>query len=481
MILRKKVQGRNQEIEPSNNDTEGVNLLLGDPKKAIVKLSIPAIMGQMAFALYNITDVVWVSGLGPDSLSAVGLFSPFSMLIGALSAGVGVGGGVLISHGIGSQDKKNVDNVALHTLVLMILFSSVITFLLLTFARPLLHVIGAGETIDLAVPYMKIMAMGIVFSAFSNVANSILRAEGDVKRATYAGVSGLALNMILDPVFIYVLELGVAGAAWASLLSMLAVSFVLFFWLCVRQDTFVSIDIRSFSFNKILISSILRIAVPVSISQVSNSIIVFMTNIIVIRIVGTDGVAVYLSGMRVVFVAGLPVLGIAVALVPVIGAAFGAQDYDKLGIAFRYALKIGLMLEFGAAAVIFVSAPLITTLFTWSGESAGIAAELTLCLRVMMAVCPAMALSMLSGFSFVAVGKAYHALGVNFVRIFICVIPFILLFAVFLDFGLLGIWIGAAVGNWAAGIFAYFWAKKFIGAMTKTQETIKVEKATMAN
>lgn len=109
------------------NYTEGVLTLLGNPQKAIIKLSIPMIVAMSVQTLYNFVDALWVSGLGPDALSAVGFFFPFLFMIMALATGLGVGGGAAISRRIGSTDKPGADRVAAHTCVLMFITAVVIT------------------------------------------------------------------------------------------------------------------------------------------------------------------------------------------------------------------------------------------------------------------------------------------------------------------------------------------------------------------
>ncbi|HMA77067.1 MAG TPA: MATE family efflux transporter, partial [Candidatus Krumholzibacteriaceae bacterium] len=109
---------RNNHISTESRTTKGIETLLGDPKKAILKLSTPMILGMFFQAIYNIADGIWVAGLGADQLAAVGLFFPFFMVIISLGAGIGIGGGSAASRRIGKGDKSGADNTAIHTFLI---------------------------------------------------------------------------------------------------------------------------------------------------------------------------------------------------------------------------------------------------------------------------------------------------------------------------------------------------------------------------
>ncbi|MBU4254413.1 MAG: MATE family efflux transporter, partial [Acidobacteria bacterium] len=174
--------------------TEGVRTLLGNPKKAIIKLAIPMIIAMSAHTLYSVVDAIWVSGLGPDALSAIGFFFPFNIIIIAVSGGLGVGGSSAISRKIGAQDKKGAGAVASHTLVLMIFASLLLMAPLLIFIEKIYSGIGAGPVASLAAGYSRIIFALMPLSFFSMVATSLLRGEGDVKRAMTVMLLGSALN-----------------------------------------------------------------------------------------------------------------------------------------------------------------------------------------------------------------------------------------------------------------------------------------------
>ena len=226
------------------NETIGVKTLLGDPKKAIIKLAIPMMIAMFVQTLYNFIDALWVSGLGADiftdsivegtgklALAGIGFVLPFYMIIIALSTGIGLGAGSAVSRRIGAKDKIGADNVAVHSIIISTIFSIIFSIVFYFSLENIFVLIGAGESLRLAVSYGKIIFAGSIIIFFINVANAILRGEGDARRVMYAIVIGTVANIILDPIFIYTLRLGVAGAAYATILSMTLTAIILIYWL----------------------------------------------------------------------------------------------------------------------------------------------------------------------------------------------------------------------------------------------------------
>lgn len=445
--------------------TEGVKTLLGDPRKAIVKLSLPTIVAMTIAALYNVTDTIWVSGLGPDALSVIGFIIPFIILIMGINMGLGIGGGTAISRNIGSSNKTGADNVVMHTLVLMLVIAALFTVPMVLFLRPLFLFMGAGKTIDMVLSYSRILFGGSIFMFFSYTVNAILRSEGDAKRAMRAMIAVYVLNMIMDPIFIYLLGMGISGAALSTLLSTATISLVLLYWLFIKKDTYVSINFRGFRFQKSIVIEIFRVGFPAFMSQISTALLILTMNMIIVRGWGTDGVAVYSTGMRVVWLTLLPIMGISTAVVSVAGASYGARDSTKLSTSYMFSLKMGLIIEGCLAIVTFLIAPLIAKAFTWSEESARIAGALTTFFKIIMLMYPSAAMAMLSASMFMAVGKGFRALTITIARTFIFTVPFALFFAFYLGFGLSGIWVGIVLSSWTTGFLAFLWARKFIGSV----------------
>ncbi|MDW5550710.1 MATE family efflux transporter [Methanosarcina sp.] len=347
-------------------ETNGVKILQGDPKKAIIKLSIPMIVAMSVQTIYSLIDTYWVSGLGADALAAMGFVFPFFFISMALSNGIGIGGGSAISRMIGARDKAGADNVAVHTIIVIILLSIAFTVPFYLFAPQLFALAGAGKATGLAVAYARAIFLGSIIIFFSNVANAILRSEGDSKRAMKAMILGGVLNVILDPIFIYTLNMGIAGAAWATVLSIGVSCVMMANWLFFKKDTYVAFNFKDFRFEKSIVKEIFSVALPASAQQLSMSLSMIFMNYIIVLVSSTDGVAVYATGWRIATIATSPLLGMATAVISVCGAAIGAHDYIKAKAALSYSTRVGFLIECVAGAFIFAFAMPIASIFTQS-------------------------------------------------------------------------------------------------------------------
>jgi len=367
---------RNKSTQSTPNDstdygkTEGVITILGDPKKALVKLSGPMIISMILMSLYNIVNAIWVAGLGGDALAAVGFVTPLYLILVGLNNGLGAGAASAISRYIGANNKKSANNAAMHTLVLTMGISLILTVVLLVFLEPILILFGAGSTLDLAIQYAQVIILGTILMLFVGAAYGILRAEGDVKRAMYAMVLSSVVNMVLDPILIYVAGWGISGAAWGTFISTALVAVILVYWLFVKRNTYISFSFKDFIPDRTITKNILGVGLPASVEFLVISILSIVLNAILVMVAGTDAVAVYTTGWRVVMFAMAPIIGIGTALITVVGASYGAKKYGTLSMIYKYSLKIGLLVVALTSILLYVFADYIAMLFTYSSTSA---------------------------------------------------------------------------------------------------------------
>ena len=324
----------------------------------------------------------------------------------------------------------------------------------------------------MATSYGRIIFAGSIVIFFTNITNAILRGEGDAKRAMYAMILGAIINIILDPIFIYTLNLGVTGAAYATVISLALTSFILVYWLFFRKDTFVTFKFRDFKFKKDIIKDIFRVGLPASVQQLSMS-ITMIAIIIIINIAGggEDGVAIYNTGWRVVMIAILPLLGMATAVVSVTGAAFGARSYEKLNTAYMYAAKTGLIIEIILGVAIFILAPLISIIFTTRPEDIFIRNDLELFLKISCFFYPGAAFGTASSAMFQGTGKGTYALIATLLRTIVLTIVLALISTFVFNAGIIGIWWAIVIANLTGSIISFTWGKMFIIKLYKTQNT----------
>lgn len=460
----------NHKITEDGTATEGVGILLGDPKKALIKLSIPVIVAMAVQTIYSFTDTFWVAGLGADALAAMGFSVPFFVTQMALTGGIAVGGGAAISRRIGARDKPGVDNVAVHIFVIMLILTVALTALGLLFVKELFVYSGAGRTTGLGVAFARVIFAGSFVFFFTNVADSILRSEGDSKRAMKAIIFGSVMNVVLDPIFIYPLGLGIAGAALATVVSYASSGLLLFYWFFIKKDTYVSFRFGSFKFDKTIVWDIFRVGIPSSVEQLALALTALVMNYIIVSISNTDGVAVYATAWRVTGIAVVPLIGISISLVSVSGAAFGEKNFKKAQKAITYAFEIGLLVETAIALIIYFLAPEIAAAFTEAESAARIAPELIKLLKIMTVFYPAVVFGILSASLFQGAGKGTSALVSTLLRSLVLAPLFALFFAYELSWGLLGVWWGLVTGTVIGSLIAFLWAQMYLRCMIKTGE-----------
>jgi putative MATE family efflux protein len=408
-----------------------------------------------------------------DALAAVGFAFPFFLIQMALTSGLGGGGGSAISRRIEARDKTGVDNVALRTFVIMLTLTVALNAIGIASVRELFMYSGAGKTAELGVEYGRVIFGGSVIFFFTNVADSILRSEGDSKRAMQAMILGSGLNVILDPIFIYTLGLGVAGAALATVIGFASSGLLMFYWFFIRKDTYVSFKLSSFKFDKSIVMDIFRVGIPSSVEQVALTLTALIMNVIITSISSTDGVAVYATAWRVASIAVAPLIGISVSIVSISGAAFGERNFKKAHNALIYAIEVGLLAETVIAVFVFFFAPDISAVFTGARSAANVAPELTRLLKIMTVFYPAVAFGMLSASLFQGAEKGTKALIATLLRSLVMTPLFASLFAFGFGWGLLGIWWGLVAGTVIGSIITFIWAQTYLKCLMRTNKSVK--------
>jgi len=466
-------------ISSNNSKTKGVETLLGEPKKAVIKLAVPMIIAMSATTIYNFVDALWVSGFGQEiftsntvvevgtgALAAVGYVWPFYMMLMSIAVGLGLGGGAAISRRIGAEDKKGADNVAIHSIIISLIVAIVFTFALLIFSHSIFSSISTEETVSMAVSYGTVIFAGSIFLFFINNGLAILRAEGDVNRAMYAMLFGAVLNLILDPFFIFTFGMGVTGAALATVLSMAITAIIMIFWLFVRKDTYVNLKFSDFKFKKDILKDIFRVGLPAAVQQLSMA-ITLLALIIIINLSGggKNEIAIYTVGWRIVMVAVLPLLGMATAVTSVTAAAFGAKAYDKLNTAYMYAAKTGFIVEVILAIIVFLIAPLIAIIFTTRPEDIAIRSGLVLFLQITCVFYPGAAFGIASSAMFQGTGKGTYALIATLLRTIVLTILLSMVSTFVLNAGLIGIWWSIVIANLTGSVIAFTWGKLYVRSL----------------
>ena len=442
---------------------KNIEMITGDPKKAIVKLALPMMLSMLLIMLYNIADSIWVAGLGAEALAAIGFITPLFMVLVGLGNGIGAGANSLIARYIGAKNYDQANNAGLHGIVLSVIVSAIFTILIEGFMVPILQFMGAGDTIQYAMDYSYIIFGFLFIFVYSGVASAIFRSEGDMRRATIAIAVTAILNIILDPVFIYVLNFGISGTVISATMSCLVMSY----WIWGKKDLFLDLSPSNFHYESSMMLDTLQVAIPSTLENIVFSALAVIINSMLVLAAGTTAVAVYTASMRIVQLSMIPLIGIGTAVLTVAGVAYGAHNHVNLKTAHSYSIKLGFAVSILLGIIMFVFSTQIATLFSYTEASAALSPQIATAISVLSLFVLAIPHGIMSSMMFQGVGKGIYSLLITLLRSLILETVFAYLFCFIFGWGLPGIYGGVVFGCFVGGTVGYIWAKFFIKKFTE--------------
>lgn len=411
------------------------------------KYFVPAIIGVMANSLYNIVDRVYI-GRGVGALALSGLSVTFPVMIVAMAFGmlVGMGAGSLISIRLGQQNRPEAEKILGNAFTLLVVISLGVTILGLAFRDVVLSLFGAGpQTVGHARQYLTIILWGNVFQGLGFGMNNLIRAEGHARAAMLTMVIGAAANILLDPLFIFVLGMGVAGAALATVISMAATSsWVLAHFLGGGG----SLRLRAANLRpeRRIVLGIFSIGMAPFAMQLAGSVISALFNLQLIRhggdlAVGAMGV-INSVAMMIVFC----VIAINMAAQPVIGFNYGARQFQRVKRALKLAAAAATAVTTAGFLVVELFPGLLIGLFNRSDPflmEIGVRG-----MRILLAAFPVVGFQIVCSSFFQAIGKARISMFLNLLRQVIVLIPLLLVLPPLL--GIDGVWLAGPAADLAA-------------------------------
>lgn len=439
---------------------KNVELMRGEPEKAVKKLAIPIMISMILTALYNIVDGIWVAGLGPTAIAGIGFVTPIFMVLNGASVGLGNGATSSISRFIGAKNKEMATKSATQSLFIFLVASIILTVVFIIIQEPLLRSYGAtGQTLKEAVAYATPLFLGLIALMFGNGCSGILRGEGDMKRAMYVVVVTVILNASLDPIFIYTFGLGSAGASLATVFSSAIAAIVILYWILIKKDTYIDVNLKNFEFDSKLTKDILKVGIPSALDMLIMA-IAMSIYLIVIAIIGGDyGIATFTSGQRLYLFAIMPLTAIGSAVIAVSGSAYGARNGDYLSRTHKFGAKFGLALGTAITLILVIFATPLATIFAYTPETANLVPGIAEYLQL---ACPCLILTGIgipSSFFYQGIGKGTYSLMFTILREILFVVPLIYAFVFILNWGLVGIWLGLCIGRAIASVLNYAFAR----------------------
>jgi len=390
--------------------TEGVKVLLGDQRKGVLALSIPIAIALFVQNLNNIVDSFWVSDLGQNAMASLGIVYPVYCILIGIGNGLGIGVSAAIARNIGMKNHDNANGVAAQGLLTTLVISVVLTVFLVITAEPVIVLMGGGEMVEECLSYGLPIYLGSFFIILSGVMSGMLRGEGAARRSMAIQVVGAAINIVLDPIMIFWMDMGVAGAAWATVIAFVISSLMAFYWYLNTNSMYVRFEGKNFRFSTKLQKEILNVGLPESIELTVMNFFNIFLNIFVVVCAGTAGLAVYTMVWRIGYLTVIPAQAMGGALVAICSAEYGMKEFDMIRDAYRFAIKRSLIMLLALNLVFALLAGVLADVFIRTEDMEFMHDEMVMFTYLMAIFLPPFSMTFVGSSLMQSVEKAGHAM-----------------------------------------------------------------------
>ncbi len=419
----------------------------------LIKLSVPAMIGMMVNALYNFVDTIFVGqGVGPLAIAGLSIAFPIQMLIGAFAQTFGIGSASIISRRLGEKNEPAAASAAGNAITATVIASFIFMIIGLIFTKPILLFFGATEDVlPYALEYVSIILLGAGFLSLSMTSNGIIRAEGQAKVAMTVMIIGTGLNLIFDPIFIFVFNLGIKGVAIATVLSQfIAFLFVVRFFRTNKSS--LPFTRKSFIIKKAVIMEIVTLGIPAFVRQSGTSVMALLTNNLLKMYGGGLAIASYGMINRLLIFTLMPIFGLVQGFQPIAGYNYGAKKYDRVKSVLKISIGYGTLIATAAWIVIQLFPRQILSVFSSDIALLDIA---TPALRITMLAIPVIGVQAIGSTLFQSIGKKAPSIFLSLTRQFIFLIPFLLILPSFMQIN--GVWAAFPVADILATLVTLIW------------------------
>lgn len=417
--------------------------------KLMWRFFVPAFVGVIANALYNIVDRIFIGqGVGSMALSGIGVIFPVMLIVMGFGMLIGVGAGVLVSIRLGERDKEGAEKVLGSTFLLIFWVSAFIVSLVFLIKKPLLESFGAtSETLNYANQYLNIILIGTFFTMPGYSLNNMIRSEGNARIAMYSMLLSASVNIVLDYLFIMVFGWGVQGAAWATVISM----FVLFVWVFIHfksPRSVINFRKEFVRFDYDIAKSIIAIGMAPFAMQIASSVVQGLANTLLIKHGGDVAVGALSIVISVISLVVMSIIAINMASQPIIGFNFGAKVFSRVKKTLKIAIISSTLLSIFAWSITQFFPEYIVMLFNDDDPEL---LHITLrAIKIITVTFPIIGFQIVAGNYFQAVGNAKIAIFLTLLRQVLVLIPMLLILPGF--YALDGIWYSFPVSDLASAI-----------------------------
>ncbi len=421
---------------------------LGEEKisKLLWQQSTPAMIGLLFVSIYNFVDAIFIGqGVGPLGIAGLAVALPIHMIIMALAQTIGVGSASIISRALGAGHHKKAAGTLGHFFTLIILVSAISSGLGLIFLHPLLELFGASKDIlPYSADYLGIILMGTIFLSFAAGGNNVIRAEGNAKFAMIVITISAVINLILDPIFIFGFDMGMQGAALATIIGFFIAAVIAGYYFAAGKGS-IPIKLSDLKLNFKITKEIFSVGAASFARQAAASFMVVIINNS-LKYYGADlAIAAYGIIMRITMLIFMPMFGIVQGMQPILGYNYGADKLRRAREVIIKAILISTYIAIGAFIILFIFAEGIISWFT---TDQGLISLTAGALRIVILALPLTGIQVVGGGLFQSIGKSVQAFIISILRQVLCLLPAILIIPIYL--GLDGIFIAVPVADFAA-------------------------------
>lgn len=440
----------------------------GSIVKNIIKLAVPMTVAQLINILYSVMDRMYIGMLSEDatlSLTGIGLSLPIITLVSAFTNLFGMGGAPLCSIARGRGEDEEAEQIMGNSFVLLVGTGIVLTLAGLMLKEPLLYLFGASkETFPYANSYIQIYLCGSIFVMIGLGMNSFINAQGFAKIGMATVILGAVLNMILDPIFIFVLDMGVSGAALSTVIAQ-GVSALWVLRFLTSKKCILRLKVSCFKLKLARVKQIMGLGLAGFIMAVTNSSVQMVCNATLAQYGGDlyIGVMTIINTIREVIV--MPVQGMTNGAQPVIGYNYGAKAYPRVKKAIRFTSLICIVYTLVVWGILSIWPQLFISPFSHEKEVVGATIE---AIRIYFFGFFMMAFQFAGQSVFVALGKSKYAVFFSILRKAIIVVPLTLWLPTLLDLGYKGIFMAEPISNFIGGIACFGTMCFVVGRELKT-------------
>lgn len=437
----------------------------------LLRYAVPAVIAMTASSLYNIVDRIFIGHIGTDSEGALALGGlavtfPIMNLSAAFGAMIGVGGSTLMSVKMGQRDNDTAQHVLGNVVTLNVILGVLLAIFGIVFINPLLRFFGASDnTIGYANEYMFIILLGNVVTHLYLGLNASLRATGHPNVAMIATIATVVVNSVLDPLFIFTLDMGIRGAAIATILAQVIALMFVWYVLSNPKEP-IRLQKGIFGLRKRIVKNIFTIGLSPFCMQLCACLVVIFINQGLQRHGGDLAVAAFgiINGITFLFV--MVVMGICQGMQPIAGYNYGAQNFDRVNKVLRYSIIYGTIVMTCSFLVCEFIPHLPVLLFTDDPKLTELAVD---GMRIIVAVSPLVGFQIVTGNFFQSIGMAKKSIFLSVSRQMLFLMPFLLIFPNL--WGTNGVWISIAASDAVSVITAaaLLWHFYRTGGITKTQ------------